>query len=354
MGESSIYAATTLEPDASSSIRLLELLPSESGSGPISCILWVARTSDLPAYTAVSYLWGDPRRTDIILVNDRPFAVRQNIWNLLDHIRREGYQGSLWIDTICIDQTSNSERSCQVALMGDIYSKATGVLSWLGLGNKEIAQAMLQLPEMAIRDKWTPDYWNEEFMKGMEGLLSRTYWTRVWIFQEFVLARELIIRCGDFWISAEMLIWVFDSCMNGHVGGEIHDRLFYCPGMKVIKYRAAHWRSEIKGWQLTTLTQISSDLKCEDVRDHVYAMLALLSDEDLLRLAIVPDYSRPVADLWTDLVLKELCVPGSQEIFYHPKQMQRMFRLADDDPAIEFVHGLLEAEWIHRQKPRSG
>lgn len=333
-------------PDANSSVRLLELLPSESG--PISCILWTATMNDLPDYTAVSYLWGDPRRTDTILVNDCLFTVRQNIWNLLDHIRREGYQGSLWIDAICINQSSNTERSSQVALMGDIYSKAASVLSWLGLGNSSIAQAMMQLPQMVVENQWTSEHWTEHFLIGMEGLLSRTYWTRVWIFQEFVLARELIVRCGNHWISAEMLDWVYESCLNGRVSGEMSNRLFACPGMSIVKSRANHDRPR-KGWDLSTLTTISSRLRCADVRDHVYAMLALLSDEESSRLAIVPDYSKPVAELYTDLVVKELYVLGSQKIFYHPKQLQQMLELTDDDPGIEFAKGLLEAEWIRTQ-----
>ena len=38
----------------------------------------------------------------------------------------------LWVDQICIDQSSNKERNHQVAMMGDIYRRATETYMWLG------------------------------------------------------------------------------------------------------------------------------------------------------------------------------------------------------------------------------
>lgn len=42
------------------------------------------------------------------------------------------YDISMWIDAICINQTDLDEKGYQVELMGDIYSKASHVLIWLG------------------------------------------------------------------------------------------------------------------------------------------------------------------------------------------------------------------------------
>lgn len=39
---------------------------------------------------------------------------------------------TLWIDGICIDQTSTAERSAQVALTRDICKQAAEVIVWLG------------------------------------------------------------------------------------------------------------------------------------------------------------------------------------------------------------------------------
>ncbi len=37
-----------------------------------------------------------------------------------------------WIDAICIDQSSIAEKSMQVPLMSDIYTRAHTVFVWLG------------------------------------------------------------------------------------------------------------------------------------------------------------------------------------------------------------------------------
>jgi hypothetical protein len=42
---------------------------------------------------------------------------------------------------ICIDQTSDEERSHQVALMSDIYKAATQVIVWLGESDPETDRA---------------------------------------------------------------------------------------------------------------------------------------------------------------------------------------------------------------------
>ena len=47
-------------------------------------------------------------------------------------LRNKKKRRVLWIDAICIDQSSMDERNQQVELMGDVYSKARRVILWLG------------------------------------------------------------------------------------------------------------------------------------------------------------------------------------------------------------------------------
>lgn len=44
----------------------------------------------------------------------------------------------LWVDATCVDQENFQERSHQVGLMRDIYTKAAQVLIWLGEASKKI------------------------------------------------------------------------------------------------------------------------------------------------------------------------------------------------------------------------
>ena len=39
---------------------------------------------------------------------------------------------AIWIDSICISQHDDDEKTAQVKMMGDIYQRATRVVVWLG------------------------------------------------------------------------------------------------------------------------------------------------------------------------------------------------------------------------------
>jgi hypothetical protein len=58
--------------------------------------------------------------------------ITENCVAALRRIRSKFRKCILWIDSICIDQSSTEERNHQVALMGDVYSMASEVIIWLG------------------------------------------------------------------------------------------------------------------------------------------------------------------------------------------------------------------------------
>jgi endo-1,4-beta-D-glucanase Y len=55
----------------------------------------------------------------------------------------------LWADAVSINQADLDEKGIQVAMMGDVYRKALRVLAWLSQGDKESAQAMSSIEEIA-------------------------------------------------------------------------------------------------------------------------------------------------------------------------------------------------------------
>lgn len=112
-------------------IRLVTLLPGQQGS-PIRCTLHIADLDAKLRYEALSYEWGAANPTREIELDGQPFALRENLWWALYHVRHTTRCRVMWIDAICIDQTSLLERNHQVRMMGDVYSHATQVRSWLG------------------------------------------------------------------------------------------------------------------------------------------------------------------------------------------------------------------------------
>ena len=66
-----------------------------------------------------------------IRLNDHVFYVTTNLKEALLHVvGKSEREISLWVDALCINQADNEEKSEQVRLMGEIYSRATGVIAW--------------------------------------------------------------------------------------------------------------------------------------------------------------------------------------------------------------------------------
>lgn len=98
-------------------VRLLKVQPSQFGRPEVS--LETFNVTDAPPFAALSYTWGAPSPTYIILVDGATLFVRKNLFVFLQQYREIR---CLWIDQICIDQFDVSERNHQAALMRSIFT----------------------------------------------------------------------------------------------------------------------------------------------------------------------------------------------------------------------------------------
>lgn len=113
-------------------IRLLRLLPG-IGDDRVACELYpVSLDEHAPAYEALSYTWGKASETEMMLLDGWPFQATGSLESALTRLRYEDKARLLWVDALCINQADLKERSEQVALMGEIYSRTQQCLIWLG------------------------------------------------------------------------------------------------------------------------------------------------------------------------------------------------------------------------------
>ncbi|KAK2601284.1 hypothetical protein N8I77_010747 [Diaporthe amygdali] len=120
-------------PDPANHIRLLEITSvDETRDLPVHCKLTAWPVETAPVYTAISYTWGDPHQLASVLVNGRPMEVRHNCEYVLKQAWWQKGGGYVWVDTICIDQVDNDEKSSQVAMMGKVYERAGQVIACVG------------------------------------------------------------------------------------------------------------------------------------------------------------------------------------------------------------------------------
>lgn len=131
----------------------------------------------------------------------------------------------IWIDAICIDQSNIPERNYQVQQMRDIYRFAKQVLVWLGEEEDDSNLAMDLITSLEreyvcnhqmtlaaesdmqgtvsrlLTNDLAPRRW-----KALTVLLTRPYWSRVWVYQEFVVARAIEIVSGSRKVSGNTLL----------------------------------------------------------------------------------------------------------------------------------------------------
>jgi hypothetical protein len=124
------------------SIRIFHLNPASKPSSNISGSLHETSLQNPAAYDALSYEWGAPEPKFSIGVGNGCIQVTKNCYEALIKLRHLARKRILWIDAICIDQEDEKDKSHQVAMMADIYSKADRVIVWLGESTPESDYAL--------------------------------------------------------------------------------------------------------------------------------------------------------------------------------------------------------------------
>ncbi len=64
-------------------IRVVDIMPAKSFDEELVCYLRTVSLAQKPNYEALSYTWGDSADQRQINLNDKPFAVTENLWTAL-------------------------------------------------------------------------------------------------------------------------------------------------------------------------------------------------------------------------------------------------------------------------------
>lgn len=231
--------------------------PTESDD--ILCTIDAFEVDKAPSYMALSYTWGHLTPLHTIRLNGKRYSIRDNLFDFLKAFgaRDIGQQSHyLWIDQLCINQSNKNERGHQVEMMKDIYRNARFVISWLDMSCLE-----------AFHGVATGELNYNEMRAHMIAILSNQYFSRLWIVQEFLLAKETQFVCGDVWMDfrvlethAYTLCWKTpsDVCFNAY---------------ELFVSRVSSFASEAS---LMSVLAHYSKLRCEDSRDQVYGLLGIV------------------------------------------------------------------------------
>ena len=339
----------------------------------------------VPGYITLSYVWGapwwdqiedtsytKPSHNWIIHVDSQPHRMKIGR-NLYEALRRMSAgpttptDFTLWVDAMCIDQTNLNERSSQVSIMGEIYSKCVRTHIWLGHMEREeagrihnvhvqmVPKLLSHVQTHGINAIRTHSWGNDDLARigisvpqediaAYERFLRSARWfSRVWIFQEVVLAPAAVVLLGDLWMPLETMAFLSSffrlSGMIGHlqqlipseerakltdgtrpphplillgVFWELGQFLRYADGNlgplpppdQRIMLADPTKPIEVYAWVVELLQR----MEATDPRDHCYASLGI-AQRGKYDLNIAPDYTRDIDKVFTEttyLFLKEI------------------------------------------------
>lgn len=200
-------------------IRLLRFVDQPPSSKHDNFVQETYDIATAPRFVALSYTWGYGGPTYNVIVNGWLLPIGENLRVALKALRtffqnevdldesqrcedegvtlpknllQENGYPLLWVDAICIDQSNHLEKNHQVNMMGRIFSTAGCVISWLG-EEADNSRCIMK----AIRASMNTRNCSVEMEQAMDSFVWRSYWSRMWIIQEFILAKNVIILCGD-------------------------------------------------------------------------------------------------------------------------------------------------------------
>ncbi|KAK5458508.1 hypothetical protein LTS15_004590 [Exophiala xenobiotica] len=275
-----------------------------------------------PPYVAISYTWGSAAAGDTreIRVNGRAF--------------RRGEARFLWIDALCIDQQNLEERNWHVQRMARIYDSAQKTVVWLGMPSEDRRQArglefVVELAGAAAGARqgagagaaggaWEVMERMEARWRNLLELCRGVYWTRTWIIQEFLRAREVEVVVG----TASLEWTLFEDVVRlvrekererGRRGGSEDVPAWMGEFMHTLPVRLTGRRISHEQSTLEELLAEFYDSKCAERRDKIYGVLGIADDCGEDETGQVrgprPDYAKNIVDVYFE-VCKHLCQKG--------------------------------------------
>lgn len=300
--------ASPYQPLELGQTRILCLYPGKRGT-PLHGYLEILQLSDMSSakpYSAVSYAWISPLLPENIQVlYGVNLPITTSLHGALQRFRHSTAKRRIWADAVCISQTDIEEKSAQVLGIKDVFAQAHEILIWLGESTALDSLVFMQLyrrdahrrirdqdktrthdrrigqvvddirvlddaiiantgtchccdepiPAHAMED-CPPEPYNTGPLNrtALQDLLSRPWFTRLWVAQEVTTAatdQTIILHCEPLpqtsthsGINLHCVI----SWLPSHVLAEIRRSHTISPRLQVPFELATHVRTSVCGF----------------------------------------------------------------------------------------------------------
>ncbi|KAI3318840.1 HET-domain-containing protein [Xylariaceae sp. AK1471] len=224
-------------------IRLIELQPATEGPELSVSFKRVSVKEAAGTYEALSYTWGSSTELRALLCGDSHLRITMSLESALLNLRLDSEPRMLWVDAICINQGDLVERGRQVVLMEQIYRNASKTVVYLGdksadsdlaakylethmwrvrgaiadfINQRRVAEDTGEMMQICIKSLGTSQaklfegFDQNAVQKALMNLVSRPWFRRIWVIQEFVVSPGVDMYCGKTtceWGSFSMMFY---------------------------------------------------------------------------------------------------------------------------------------------------
>jgi hypothetical protein len=281
--------------------------------------MWQIAQVSLPEATeciAISYVWGDPSATHKIRIGGNTIGITASLHFASKQVRQEEHPVVVWADAICINQNDNREKAVQIEIMKDIYAQAEYVAAISGdaADDSHLVPGLITAivesgfaadpHKIRVRDFAAlsiPDVDDPAWAAG-RAFFRRPWWRRVWIAQEFVVARGVQITCVDWSMSWEHIASVIHKTKqfklyDVHIDPEAAEldviNSSFNTACALVWTRSTYMfgkRSSLLGF-----LQLFGSFQATRARDHLFALLGLANDGCASELD--PDYDQSLVTI---------------------------------------------------------
>lgn len=338
-------------------IRCLILQPGLSDA-PLHGKLKVFKLDQNPQYEAISYVWGSGVRSQTFVCDGKLTHITESLSTALHKFRCIDEPRVLWADSICINQGDLIEKGYQVALMGQVYSKASRVLihmagndrghasqlaSLVSETNSYVQQELSFMAELGSKSFPYLDSEDRNRISqdprwaSMLFAFSQPWFSRGWVVQEAALAPTAILVWGNQEIQFDCILrtawWAFCRCLEAIATYSMFQTLA-SSGLNVHFFlylrrfpQEAEAYDEIQRTgrpELIDILQVASGIGITDLKDRVFAFLALenhgqpsqAGPKGFSNHVVEPDYTKSTADVFTEFARQYILRNGPRIIQY--------------------------------------
>lgn len=249
----------------------------------------------------------------------------------------------IWIDSICINQLDKGEKGSQVSMMGEIFRTATKLLACVGAhgDDSEFLYEFLRGEEarfqsMILSDAsitWETRLFHDfklscgeeaawrwrypravliRLCKSLAKFLARSYFHRVWVYQELFLGRDTSVYCGDQRLPISW-IWLTSSIIRSWLTYPTNYLLFLGISHPDLRRTLASKTFEAMPLLLAGAKEqplmrfyitasVVAALSCQDPRDRIYGILSIVAPVESRHFQ--PDYAKDRFDLAIEVLQK--------------------------------------------------